>query len=71
MKYILIIWVCSFIEGNGCMPPVQSPKVYDSWYECTYEAHNESAIALTKNGICRMNNIKWASSIACKESKLI
>jgi enhancing lycopene biosynthesis protein 2 len=71
MKYILIIWVCSFIEGNGCMPPVQSPKVYDSWYECTLATQNE-AIALTKKlGASFMNNYKAGVKYSCKASKVI
>ena len=42
MKYVLILWVCSFIEGNGCLPPYESEKVFDSWYECSRAAHKES-----------------------------
>ena len=42
MKYVLILWVCSFIEGNGCLPPVESEKVFDTWYECSRAAHKES-----------------------------
>jgi len=35
MKYILIIWVCSFISGTSqCFPPMEFSTMYDSWYEC-------------------------------------
>ena len=53
------------------MPPVQSPKVYDSWYECTLAALNE-AIALTKKlGASFMNNYKAGVKYSCKASKVI
>ena len=50
MKYVLILWVCSFIEGNGCLPPYESEKVFDSWYECSRAAHKESLNLLQKMG---------------------
>ena len=42
IKYILTIWVCSFLEGQVCMPPIHSPIVYNSWYECSRASHEES-----------------------------
>jgi hypothetical protein len=69
MKYILIIWVCSFIEGNGCMPPMQSPQVYDSWYECSIEAHRESAKLLQKMGYAEVNRYQVGVKYSCKESR--
>ena len=50
MKYMLIIWVCSFIEGNRCMEPVKYTQLYDSWYECSVAAHKESTRILQKMG---------------------
>ena len=55
MKYILIIWVCSFINNNGCMPPVESKIAYDSWYECSVAAHKESVSLLQKMGYANVN----------------
>ena len=42
IKFTLTIWVCSFLGQNLCMAPVQSPTLYDSWYECSRAAHQES-----------------------------
>jgi len=39
MKFILILWVCSFIQGNACRAPMEYPTTYDSWYECSRDAH--------------------------------
>ena len=48
IKFTLIIWVCSFLAGAKCMPPITYPQVYDSWLECSKAAHIES-IKLMEN----------------------
>ena len=42
IKFTLILWVCSFLEGTNCMPPITFPEVYDSWLECSKAAHVHS-----------------------------
>ena len=42
IKFTLILWVCSFLTGTQCMPPVTYPGVYDSWLECSKGAHVQS-----------------------------
>jgi len=66
MKYILIIWVCSFINGNGCLPPVESKKTYDSWYECSVAAYKESASLLQKMGYAEVNKYRVGTKSTCK-----
>ena len=66
MKYVLIIWVCSFIEGNGCLSPIESPKLYDSWYECSIAAHQESAKILQKMGYAKVNEYQVGMKYTCK-----
>ena len=66
MKYILIIWVCSFVNNNGCLPPVQSPKLYDSWYECSITAHQESISLLQKMGYANVSRYQVGTKYACK-----
>ena len=43
-KFALLIWVCSFLGGqpSSCLPPMEFPKQFDSWYECTRGAHSEA-----------------------------
>ena len=44
-KFILIIWVCSFLGTSpACLPPMEFPKQFDTWYECTRGAHSEALI---------------------------
>ena len=67
MKYVLIIWVCSFIQGNACMAPVRiSYRVYDSWYECSRDAHVESVKLLSKMGYKNVNDYKVGTKYHCK-----
>ena len=37
-----MIWVCSFLGGQTCLPPITYPSVFDSWLECSKTAHLES-----------------------------
>ena len=66
MKYVLILWVCSFVGQNGCLNPVESPKLYDSWYECSIAAHKESAALLQKMGYANVNKYQVGTKYTCK-----
>ena len=66
MKYVLIIWICSLVEGNQCMAPMESPKLYNSWYECSRTAHKESLLLMTKMGYKYINDKKIALKYSCK-----
>ena len=68
MKYILILWVCSFIQGNACMAPVEIPKLYDSWYQCSIEAHKESIKLLQRMGYAPVNQYRVGTKYTCKVS---
>ena len=66
MKYILIIWVCSFVNNNGCLPPVESKITYDSWYECSVAAHKESVSLLQKMGYANVNRYQAGTKYVCR-----
>ena len=66
MKFILTLWVCSFVGQNGCLPPVESPKLYDSWYECSIDAQKESAKILQKMGYANVNKYQVGMKYTCK-----
>ena len=67
IKYILTIWVCSFLEGQVCMPPIHSPIVYNSWYECSRAAHQESLKIMANLGYKVVNRDQIAMKYRCKE----
>ena len=39
MKYFLILWVCSAINGACMAPPVTYPLPFESHYECVKEGY--------------------------------
>ena len=67
IKFTLTIWVCSFLQGQVCMPPIQSPIMYDSWYECSRAAHQESVKIMSEIGYKVINRDKIAMKYKCKE----
>jgi len=71
IKFTLTIWVCSFLGGQVCMPPIQSPIVYNSWYECSRGAHHESVKIMSKLGYKVVNRDKIAMKYRCKETNTI
>lgn len=66
MKYILMIWVCSFLNGPNCSAPLINEKPYDSWYECTQAAYTKSRQLITKLGYAYVNEYNVAVKFACK-----
>ena len=68
IKLTLTIWVCSFLSGGVCMPPIQLPKLYDSWYECSRAAHQESIKIYSKLGYKLVNQNRLATRYTCQES---
>ena len=57
MKFTLIIWVCSFLVGQAtCLTPMEYPKLFNSWYECSRTAHSESVKMLSKMGYKYVND---------------
>ena len=55
MKFVLIIWVCSFLGGAGCLPPVKHSTAFNSWYECSRAAYKKSGNLLSKMGYSYVN----------------
>ena len=69
MKFILILWVCSFLPGQTftCFPPIKSPTIYNSWYECSIDAHTQSKKVLSTIGFKRVNDMKMGTKYHCEE----
>ena len=71
VKFTLVIWVCSFLGGQTCMPPIKSPIIYDSWYECSRAAHQESIKIMSKMGYKLVNEAHVAMKYRCTAEKVI
>ena len=65
MKFVLIIWVCTFLHENACMKPIKYPKLFDSWYECSRTAHVESVKVLSKMGYAYVNKHQVGTKYSC------
>ena len=65
-KFILIIWVCSFLAGTKCMAPITYPEVYDSWMECSKAAHIESIKLLEEFDLDFVNKNNVGMKYNCK-----
>jgi hypothetical protein len=71
-KFILVIWVCSFLgEGSACLSPMEYPIQFDSWYECSRAAHQESVKMLSKLGYRYVNDNEIAMKYNCREVPII
>jgi len=54
MKYFLILWVCSAIDGSCITPPIQNPKPFNNHYECVkagYSAGLQMVQAIGRNEV--------------------
>jgi len=71
IKFTLIIWVCSFLGQNMCMAPIQSPAMYNSWYECSRAAHQESLKIMSNLGYKVVNKDKIGMKYRCEEASSI
>lgn len=66
VKFTLIIWVCSFLGDNLCASPIQSNIVYDSWYECSRDAHKYSLKIISEIGYKKVNDNKLGTRYMCR-----
>ena len=71
MKFVLIIWVCTFLQENACMRPIKYPYVFNSWYECSQAAHRESRKLLREAGFAYVNKYRLGTKYSCRLEKSI
>jgi len=46
---------------------MEFPKTYDSWYECSRDAHTQSIKILSTIGFNRVNDMQMGTKYNCKE----
>ena len=72
IKFTLTIWVCSFLSmPSVCMAPIESPILYNSWYECSRAAHMQSIRIYSRLGYKYVNENKIATRYTCKADETI
>ena len=65
IKFTLIIWVCSFLGQQTCMKPLEYPKMFDTWYDCSKAAHKESLLLMAGMGYKYINKHQIAVKYSC------
>ena len=68
MKFVLVFWVCSFLNGPQCLEPIEYPVLFDSWYACSRQAHKESLTIINEMGPAYVNQHRIALKYYCKET---
>ena len=49
------------------MNPIEYPVLYDSWYECSRAAHQESISIMAKMGYKNVNQYQVGMKYNCKQ----
>mgnify|MGYP003147959256 CR=1 FL=1 len=66
MKFLLILWICSFSgQGGGCLPPMESKELFNTWSECSIAAHERSIVALRELGPAYVNRHQIGTKYTC------
>jgi len=48
------------------MKPIKYPKLFDSWYECSRDAHTQSKKILATIGFKQVNDSQMGTKYHCK-----
>ena len=72
INFTLTLWVCSFLSAPSvCMPPIYSPQLYDSWYECSRAAHQQSLKIYSDIGYKIVNDARLSTRYMCVPQDII
>tara|TARA_R100000742_G_C4201082_1_gene30174 strand:- start:237 stop:473 length:237 start_codon:yes stop_codon:yes gene_type:complete len=66
MKFILTMYVCSFLHQD-CAPGVIYPEQFNSWYDCTMQAHVESTQLLMSIPQALVEENRIATKYTCTQ----
>ena len=64
MKFILLLTMCSFVDGK-CLPPYEWPVQFKDAYECSIAGYEESARKLKEIGPEEVNNNRISITFSC------
>ena len=66
MKYFLLLWVCSAINGACLLPPVQSSQIFNSHYECVTAGYLEGLQVVQAIGRIEIEKNRLFVAFNCK-----
>tara|TARA_R100000664_G_C2660122_1_gene76719 strand:+ start:110 stop:322 length:213 start_codon:yes stop_codon:yes gene_type:complete len=65
LKFILTLYVCSYLDLT-CSPPVEYPKIFNSWEACVIEALDESKQLIKEVPLDVVNKNRLATKYTCQ-----
>ena len=66
MKYFLLLWVCSAINGSCMVPPIQSTQLFNSHYECVTAGYLEGLQLVQEIGRIEIEKNRLFVAFNCK-----
>ena len=64
MKFILLLTMCSFVDGK-CLPPYEWPVQFPDSYSCSVAGYEEGARKLKEIGPAKVNKHKISITFSC------
>ena len=71
MKFFLILWVCSAINGSCMLPPLQSNQLFNSHYECVTAGYLEGLQMVQNMGREEVEKNRLFVAFNCKPETII
>ena len=71
MKYFLLLWVCSAINGSCMVPPLQSNQLFNSHYECVKSGYLEGLQMVQTIGAIEIEKNRLFVAFNCKPETVI
>jgi len=66
MKYFLLLWVCSAINGSCLVPPIQKLQLFNSHYECVKSGYLEGLQMVQAIGRIEIEKNRLFVAFNCK-----
>ena len=71
MKYFLLLWVCSAINGACMLPPLQSSQIFNNHYECVTAGYLEGLQMVQAIGRIEIEKNRLFIAFNCKPETVI
>ena len=64
MKLVLALIMCSAVNST-CLPPIDTKKEFDTWYDCSVAGYQESLDLLQESDSKKVNEYKLYVKFFC------
>lgn len=70
MKYVLVLYLCSFVNNTPViLEQAISPTEYPTYYDCVSDAYITSYSKIMSLGVKQVDEKKLAINFICKEAQ--